>query len=191
MNSRHQNIPRRLIVAAAALTVATTSLTGCVPSPSTPASDTGAPASTSPSGATVPNTAATPTSTPPAPAPQDAPPQVRPDQLPKAQQDAAQVAVNTMAIFGRKDLPYEQWWALLAPNLTSAGQFAFEYTEPANVPVHQVTGDPSALEENWTTNGAIAVPTDAGTYQVLLSRPTADSGWLVWDIVPPGRQQKP
>jgi hypothetical protein len=163
-------------------------LTGCVAGPTdsgqpgdAPSTSTG---SSSPPGAPTAAGEGSPAPT----AAQDDDTAVTGDALSQAQTAAAQAAVDTVAMFARKDLPYDAWWQLLAPHLTEQAQQAYQYTDPANVPIHAITGSPAPLEETWTNNGRITVPTDAGTYEVRLFRQDTASSWLVWDIVPPDRQ---
>ncbi len=178
----------RLAVVSAVAIAAALVFTGCVAGPTGDGQPVSA-SSTSPEPTATagPSTAAVGGS--PAPtAAQDDDTTVTGDALSQAQTAAAQAAVDTVAIFARKDLPYDAWWQLLAPHLTEQAQQAYQYTDPANVPIHAVTGNPAPLEETWTNNGRISVPTDAGTYEVRLFRPDTASLWLVWDIVPPDRQ---
>ena len=178
----------RLAGVSAVAIAAALALTGCVASDA----QTGVAPSTSAGSTPTPGSPGASTSAgegSPAPtAAQDDDTTVSGDALSQAQTAAAQAAVDTVAIFARKDLPYDAWWQLLAPHLSEQAQQAYQYTDPVNVPIHGVTGSPVPLEETWTNNGRIAVPTDAGTYEVRLFRPDTASAWLVWDIVPPDRQ---
>lgn len=175
---------RLLAVGAIAAALA---LTGCVASPTVDGQPE-QPSSTSTGPATLGAPTAAGEGSPAPTAAQDDDTTVTGDALSQARTAAAQVAVDTAAIFARKDLPYDAWWQLLAPHLTEQAQQAYQYTDPVNVPIHGVTGTPAPLEETWTNNGRISVPTDAGVYEVRLFRPDTASSWLVWDIVPPDRQ---
>jgi hypothetical protein len=98
---------------------------------------------------------------------------------------AVQTATATLTAFARPTLDDDQWWAELAPFLSDAARTAYEGTDPANVPVTAVTG-PGELGP-WESGylAKVTVPTDVGTYQVLLSRAGQYTPWTVEQITPP------
>ncbi|GGO94016.1 hypothetical protein GCM10011584_34050 [Nocardioides phosphati] len=90
-----------------------------------------------------------------------------------------------MKAFAKPKLDYDTWWDGLAPYLSASAQQAYSMTDPANVPASKVTG-PSALapsESDYLAN--VEVPTNVGTYTVLLSRLDGGSRWLVERLTPP------
>ncbi|MGC5225137.1 hypothetical protein ACPW96_21420 [Micromonospora sp. DT81.3] len=101
-----------------------------------------------------------------------------------SQSAAIEVAENAVAAFGRPDLPYEQWIAGLYPFLTQSGAAAYEGTDPMNVPVHAVTGPGAVLPASTEVALIVVVPTDAGPYNVSLSRPEPAAPWLADRIRP-------
>jgi hypothetical protein len=84
------------------------------------------------------------------------------------------------------------WWETLAPLLTPDAQDAYAYVDPAEVPATAVTG-PAALVEPGADGGqnttaflaTVQVPTDVGTYNVLLARTGDGAPWLAERITPP------
>lgn len=96
--------------------------------------------------------------------------------------DAAGAAVEA---FARPDVPYEQWWAELAPLMSVQAQLDYQYVDPANVPARAVTGGPVLVDETSASVAGVEVPTDVGTYSVTLSRADAAGPWLVERITPP------
>lgn len=103
-----------------------------------------------------------------------------------AQVAAQQVAGDAMRAFARPGLAPDVWYEELAGHLTAAGQQAFYGTDPALIPAAAVTGEPSAAPLAGTALLARAlVPTDAGTYDVLLAREHGEAPWLVERITPP------
>lgn len=112
------------------------------------------------------------------------------DPVPEAGQDsresAIEAAVDAVEAFGRPDLAYQDWIDGLYPYMTQAGASAYENTDPANVPVHEVTGDGVILEGSTEVALIVQVPTDAGLYNVSLSRTGADAPWLADRIRPAG-----
>lgn len=84
------------------------------------------------------------------------------------------------------------WWETLAPLLTPDAQDAYFYVDPAEVPATAVTG-PAALVEPGADGrpgttaflATVQVPTDVGTYNVLLARTGGGAPWLAERITPP------
>ncbi len=99
---------------------------------------------------------------------------------------AAAIAAAEKAItaFARPDLPYQEWINGLYPYLSQIGAAAYEDTDPARIPVHQVTGSGTILPASTEVALIVQVPTDAGPYHVSLSRPNAESAWLADRIRP-------
>lgn len=97
---------------------------------------------------------------------------------------AVAAAEAVMGAFARPDLPYEQWWAGVEPLLSSAAAEVYSSVDPANIPVRTVTGPGAVVEESSPYVAWVEVPTDVGTYTVLLSRETT-AGWLGERITPP------
>jgi len=151
-------------------------LTGCVSSSNEPA-----PVHTSPR----PSMAATPT-TPVDPSPRFDDETVQP--VPEATEDSQSAAITAaeraVAAFARPDLSYDAWIAGLNPHLTQSGATAYEHTAPANVPVRQVTGRGTILPASTEVALIVQVPTDAGPYNVSMSRPSTKAPWLADRIRP-------
>lgn len=161
--------------AAAALPLAVVlGLAGCV------TSDGAAPA---PSG----TGSATPTATNPVnPSPPFDDATVEP--VPEAGSDSQAAAIDTaakaVAAYARPDLSYDEWINGLYPYLSQAGAAAYEDTDPARVPVRQVTGEGTILPASTEVALIVQVPTDAGPYNVSLSRTSPEAPWLADRIRP-------
>ncbi len=110
------------------------------------------------------------------------------DPVPEAGTDSQAAAIDTaekaVAAFARPDLSYDEWINGLYPYLTQAGAAAYEDTDPARVPVRQVTGAGTILPASTEVALIVQVPTDAGPYNVSLSRPSTDAAWLADRIRP-------
>jgi hypothetical protein len=108
--------------------------------------------------------------------------------VPKAdatsQSDAIAAAERTITAFARPQLPYEQWIADLYPLLTQNGAAAHEDTDPSIIPAHTLTGPGTVLPRSTDLALIVQVPTDAGSYNVSLSRPTTTAPWLADQIRP-------
>lgn len=108
--------------------------------------------------------------------------------VPEAAEDSQSAAVTAaeraVTAFARPDLSYEEWIAGLYPHLTQTGAAAYEDTDPANVPAREVTGPGTILPASTEVALIVQIPTDAGLYNVSLSRPGADAPWLADRIRP-------
>ncbi len=111
-------------------------------------------------------------------------PQTVPEWDEESRRGVVAAAEAAMRAFARPEADYRTWWAQLEPLLTPQAAQDYAYVDPANVPAREVTG-PGELA--WDTSayvGRVEVPTDAGTYTLLLIRQDADSPWLVARITP-------
>jgi hypothetical protein len=102
-----------------------------------------------------------------------------------ARAEAGAVATTAMTAFARPKVDAQVWWAELSPLLTPAAATAYAGTDPRNVPVRKVTGDPVLLDDSSGYLATVEVPTDAGPYLVLLARADQGSPWLVERLAPP------
>ena len=62
--------------------------------------------------------------------------------------------------------------------------FAVGGTDPKQIPVHQVTGAGTVLPDSTEVSLIVQLPTDAGIYNVTLTRPDASAPWLADRIRP-------
>ncbi|MBO0608260.1 hypothetical protein [Myceligenerans salitolerans] len=95
---------------------------------------------------------------------------------------AASAAVTA---FSDVDQPTAAWWKKLSPLLTPQARVVYEDVDPRNVPVRQVTGPASVVDESSTLLTEVTVPTDVGDYTVMLVRADGASPWLAEQIRPP------
>lgn len=101
---------------------------------------------------------------------------------------AASTAVGAYVSGGTE----EAWWARVAPLLSPVAQRAYAGTDPANVPGRQVEGASAAATDAGSAYLArVVVPTDAGDYEVLLSRTGAGAPWLVERFRVPEQEPRP
>ena len=94
---------------------------------------------------------------------------------------AATVALET---FAQPDLDYDTWWAQMLPLITEQAGIAYANTDPAQIPVRQVTGAGTVLEGSTEVSLIVQLPTDAGLYNVTLTRAGVDAPWLADRIRP-------
>lgn len=166
---------KRALVAVVPLITAL-ALTGCV---GTTASPTVAPPSSSTSAPSTPSV----TAVPGAPT-DDASVLPVPEAGTDSQADAITTAEKVVTTFGQTTLDATTWMNNMYPLLTQTGAAAYEGTDPAQVPVHQVTGAGTILGGSTEVALIVQVPTDAGLYNVSVSRPGASAPWLADRIRP-------
>jgi len=93
-------------------------------------------------------------------------------------------AVKAMTAFARPDLPEKQWWAALEPLLTAEGAQFYSFVDPANIPARKVTGPAVIVNEESAYVTDVDIPTDAGVYRLVITRPHGAAPWLVSRIAP-------
>jgi hypothetical protein len=120
-----------------------------------------------------------------------APAPVRPQWTSAASAAARSRALEAMRAFARPDLPVARWWAELSPLLTPAARYAYDGTDPANVPVRRVIGGASRVQSATPYLATVRVRTDIGSYRVLLVRTGAGAPWFVERITPPATYRRP
>lgn len=104
-----------------------------------------------------------------------------------ARADALATATKAMALFARPESGEPKWFDDLKPFLTADAAESFAYTDPANVPVHQVRGAGTLATEAGNPFGAvIKFSTDAGTYSVQVVRIGDAAPWQAASIAPVG-----
>ena len=79
----------------------------------------------------------------------------------------------------------DSWWADLEPALSAQAAADYAGTDPAAVPARAVTGTAVLVDDSSAYLASVEVPTDAGAYEVLLSRAGAGAPWLVERLTPP------
>lgn len=97
---------------------------------------------------------------------------------------ALEAASTALATFAQPDLSAEEWWRQMVPLLSQTAAIAYEGTDPAQIPVHQVTGPGRILEGSTEVSLIVEVPTDVGPYNVSLIRGDTTSPWLADRIRP-------
>ena len=107
-----------------------------------------------------------------------------PEAAASSQESALTAATAVLTAFARPELSYPVWIAGLYPRLTQAGAAAYEDTDPATIPVHQITGEGRVHAGSTDLALIVLLPTDAGLYGVSLSRPSISAPWLADRIRP-------
>lgn len=102
-----------------------------------------------------------------------------------ARHAAVEAAQRVMESFARPELDEETWWSELAPLLSLTAQGDYSFVDPVAVPARAVTGPAVLVDEPSVFLAWVQVPTDAGQYEVLLSRTGDGAPWLAERITPP------
>ncbi|TFC01498.1 hypothetical protein E3O42_10310 [Cryobacterium adonitolivorans] len=100
---------------------------------------------------------------------------------------AVTVAENLMTAFARPDVDETTWINGLYPHLTQTAGTAYAGTNPAKVPVNEVTGPGSVVEGATEYALLVIVPTNIGEYIVSLTRQAPTDPWLADRVTPPAR----
>jgi hypothetical protein len=98
---------------------------------------------------------------------------------------AQRAARSGLARYAKPNLSAAAWWRGLRPRLSAAAAQAYTGTDPANIPVHAVKGSARLRSTPSAYLATVSVPTDVGTYRVLLSRAGHGEPWLIERFIPP------
>lgn len=98
---------------------------------------------------------------------------------------AVSVAEKLMAAFARPDVDETTWINGLYHYLTQAAGTAYAGTDPAKVPVSEVTGAGAVVEGHTAYALLVTVPTNIGPYVISLTRAAPTDPWLADRVTPP------
>lgn len=101
-----------------------------------------------------------------------------------SQREAVNAAIDATSAFAQPDLSQDEWFEELEPYLTADAAESHSFTDPANVPVSDVTGPGELIDDTSAYLGVVSVPTDAGDYHVTVVREDGESEWLVSELTP-------
>lgn len=108
-----------------------------------------------------------------------------------SRKEAQRLAEDVMTAYARPDAPQEQWWAEFSAHLSAQAAYDYQWVDPTSISVTKVTGPATITAEPSVYLAELTVPTDAGTYGVLLSRTDGPSPWQVERITPPESLEQP
>lgn len=107
--------------------------------------------------------------------------------IPTSTPDRAAVAaraVDALTAYGRRDLPYDEWFAQLSPFLDEAATDAYATVNPSRIPLFTIE-DAGETADVTTTHAVVDVETSVGRYTLELRRDDASAEWGVTRIQPP------
>lgn len=107
----------------------------------------------------------------------------------KSRESVVDAAEHAMEIYAQPDLSQDEWFTQMEPLMTQKAALDYSYLEPSSLPVKKVTGKGKLVNETSAYIGRVEVPTDNGTYTVLLNRSSADADWKVHRFTPPENQR--
>ncbi|WP_143426817.1 hypothetical protein [Georgenia soli] len=108
-----------------------------------------------------------------------------------SREEAQRLARDAMTAYARPDTPPDQWWAEFSKHLSAQAAYDYQWVDPTSIPARAVTGPASITAEPSVYLAELTVPTDAGTYGVLLSRTDGPGPWKVERITPPESLEQP
>jgi len=99
---------------------------------------------------------------------------------------ATAVAAESLSAFARPapGADVDAWWARFAKTLSTAAAPVYGRVDPRLVPYTQVLKVGPAQQAGSDLLASVTSTTDAGVYEVLLSRQDGASGWLVERLRP-------
>lgn len=103
----------------------------------------------------------------------------------ESRQSAIAAADAAMRAYARPDLGFDAWWAQLQPLLDQKATADYAYIDPARIVASSVTGPGTITDETSAYVAYIDVPTNAGTYSVILGRADANGPWLTSRFIVP------
>lgn len=114
----------------------------------------------------------------------DATAQPAPDASEGAQQSAVDAAEKVVRTYAQPTLSPDEWAQQMTPLLSQSGAIAYEGQDPTTIPATKVTGSGKVLPGATDVALNVLVPTDAGAYNVALSRSGDSAPWLANEIRP-------
>ena len=118
----------------------------------------------------------------------DATAQPAPEASEGAQQSAVDAAEKVVRTYAQPTLSPDEWAQQMTPLLSQSGAIAYEGQDPTTIPATKVTGSGKVLPGATDVALNVLVPTDAGDYNVALSRSGDSAPWLANEIRPTGDQ---
>lgn len=114
----------------------------------------------------------------------DATAQPAPDASEDARQSAVDAAEKVVRTYAQPKLSPDEWAQQMTPLLSQSGAIAYEGQDPTTIPATKVTGSGKVLPGATDVALNVLVPTDAGDYNVALSRSGGSAPWLANEIRP-------
>jgi hypothetical protein len=114
----------------------------------------------------------------------DATAQPAPEASEGAQDSAVTAAEKVVRTYAQPNLSPDAWAQQMTPLLSQSGAVAYEGQDPTTIPATKVTGKGKIVDGATDVALNVLVPTDAGEYNVALSRSGDSAPWLANEIRP-------
>lgn len=114
----------------------------------------------------------------------DATTQPAPAASDQAQQSAVSAAEKVVRTYAQPRLSPDVWAQQMTPLLSQSGAIAYEGQDPTTIPATTVTGSGKVIPGATNVALNVLVPTDAGDYNIALSRSGDSAPWLANEIRP-------
>jgi hypothetical protein len=101
-----------------------------------------------------------------------------------AQDTAVTAAEKVVRTYAQPKLSAAAWAQQMTPLLSQSGAVAYEGQDPTTIPATKVTGSGKIVDGATDVALNVLVPTDAGEYNVALSRSGDSAPWLANEIRP-------
>lgn len=101
-----------------------------------------------------------------------------------ARRSVARTAEAAMTVYTDHQGTKARWWKRLEPLLTPGARFVYADVPPEQIPATEVTAKVTAHGTDSPLLATATVPTDAGPYELTLTRANGAADWLVDKIVP-------
>jgi hypothetical protein len=101
-----------------------------------------------------------------------------------AQDSAVSAAEKVVRTYAQPKLSPDEWAQQMTPLLSQSGAVAYEGQDPSTIPATRVTGSGKIVDGATNVALNVLVPTDAGEYNVALSRTGGSAPWLANEIRP-------
>ena len=105
---------------------------------------------------------------------------------PATEQAAIAAALAGLTAYAQPDLDADAWMEGMYPHLTQQGAEAYLGTDPGRIPVRQVISAGTVLEGSTEVALIVQFETDAGIYNVSMSRAGSEAPWLAARLQPVG-----
>ena len=101
---------------------------------------------------------------------------------------AISTAANALAAFAHPDLDFQTWFTQLAPWLDPSVLDTYRTVDPARIPISSVDQASCVLVDDTTSVflARVNCGTNQGIWQVLETRTSQNTSWLVISFIPPG-----
>lgn len=105
----------------------------------------------------------------------------------QSRQAAVAAAAAALVAYGQPSLDYQTWITQLGAHMDPAALDRYRLVDPSNIPIHTVdTASCQLVDDTSGWIGRVNCGTDAGVWQVMVSRTGQADLWVAQEFLPPG-----